>query len=274
MSPPPAAYRCEVQQVRRVLTVVLACGFALPLPAQQGDIENPYTSPEDVAAGGRIFRSHCAACHGINGTGGRGPDLTTGEFHHGGSTAAIVQNIAEGIPGTEMPSAFFEGRQLWQLVAYVRSLSERPRNTSHSGDASRGQSLFDGKGGCRDCHQINGDGGRGGPDLSYIGASRSSSYLRESLLAPGERVLPKDYRVSAVTKNGRRISGKRLNEDIFSVQLLDGDGNLVSLSKADLSAYSIDKSSSMPSFAGALNDGEVADVIAYLSTLRRGGRRQ
>ena len=260
--------------MKRFLTAVLTCGFALLLPAQQGDIENPYTSPEDVAAGGRIFRSHCAACHGSNGTGGRGSDLTTGEFHHGGSTADIVGNIAKGIPGTEMPSAFFEGKQLWQLVAYVGSLSEHPRSTAQRGDAARGESLFDGKGGCRNCHQVNGDGGRGGPDLSSIGASRSSSDLRESLLAPGERVLPKHYRVWAVTKSGQRISGKRLNEDSFSVQLLDGDGNLVSLSKADLSTYSIDKSSSMPSFAGALNDGEVADVIAYLSTLRRGGRRQ
>lgn len=271
--PPQAEPACEVPQVKRLLTVLFVCGFASLLSAQD-DVKNPYISPEDVAAGGRIFRSHCAACHGSDGVGGRGSALTSGEFHHGGSDAAIFKNISEGIAGTEMPSAFFEGRQLWQLVAYVRSLSERPNNPSHRGDAERGRSLFDGKGNCRNCHQVNGDGGRGGPDLTYIGASRSPSDLKESLLNPNERVLPRDYRLSAVTTSGQKISGKRLNEDSFSVQLLDSNGDLTSLSKSDLADYSLDKSSSMPSFAGVLNDSEVADLIAYLSTLRRGGGRQ
>ena len=260
--------------MRSVLTTLLAFGFALLLPAQEGDLENPYTSAEDIAAGSRIFRSHCAVCHAIDGSGGRGSDLTSGEFRHGSSTEAIFENIAEGIPGTEMPATFFRGKQLWQLVAYVRSLSEAPQSVADFGDASRGQSLFEGKGGCRNCHQINGDGARSGPDLSYIGGQRSVPDLRASLLRPNERVLPKDYRVSAVTKSGEKITGRRLNEDSFSMQLIDTSENLVSLSKADVSDFSIDKTSSMPSLGGVFSEEEVADLLAYLVTLQRKGDLQ
>ena len=260
--------------MRSILTALLAFGFALLLPAQEGDLENPYTSAEDIAAGSRIFRSHCAVCHAIDGSGGRGSDLTSGEFRHGSSTAAIFENIAEGIPGTEMPAIFFRGKQLWQLVAYVRSLSEAPQSVADLGDASRGQSLFEGKGGCRNCHQINGEGARLGPDLTYIGGQRSVPDLRASLLHPNERVLPKDYRVSAVTKSGQKISGRRLNEDSFSIQLIDTSENLVSLSKEDVSDFSIDKTSSMPSLGEVFSEEEVEDLLAYLVTLQRKGDLQ
>ena len=260
--------------MRSILTALLAFGFALLLPAQEGDLENPYTSAENIAAGSRIFRSHCAVCHAIDGSGGRGSDLTSGTFRHGSSTAAIFENIAEGIPGTEMPAIFFRGKQLWQLVAYVRSLSEAPQSVADLGDASRGQSLFEGKGGCRNCHQINGEGARLGPDLSYIGGQRSVPDLRASLLHPNERVLPKDYRVSAVTKSGQKISGRRLNEDSFSIQLIDTSENLVSLSKEDVSDFSIDKTSSMPSLGEVFSEEEVEDLLAYLVTLQRKGDLQ
>ena len=211
--PPQAESACEVPRVKRLFVALFACGFVLLLPAQQSDIKNPYTSPEDVAAGGRIFRSHCAACHGSEGVGGRGSALTSGEFHHGGSDAAIFKNISEGIAGTEMPSAFFEGRQLWQLVAYVRSLSERPSNPSHRGDAARGRSLFDGKGGCRNCHQVNGNGGRGGPDLTSIGASRSAGGPErvppESERTRASQGLPSFRRHNQRTRNIRETAQRR-----------------------------------------------------------------
>lgn len=267
-------YLCEVKPVRSVLTALLAFGFALLLPAQEGDVENPYTSAEDIAAGSRIFRSHCAVCHAIDGSGGRGSDLTSGTFRHGSSTEAIYENIGEGIPGTEMPATFFRGKQLWQLVAYVRSLSEAPQSAAGLGDASRGQTLLEGKGGCRNCHQVNGEGARSGPELTYIGGQRSAADLRASLLRPNERVLPKDYRVSAVTKSGQKVSGRRLNEDSFSIQLIDTNENLVSLSKQDVSDFSIDKTSSMPAMGGMFSEQEMEDLLAYLVTLQRKGNLQ
>ena len=260
--------------MRRISGTLLACGFTVLLGAQDGDATNPFTSAEDVAAGGRLFRSHCAVCHGETGSGDRGTDLTSGEFRHGGTDAAIRETIADGIRGTEMPGIFFEGKQLWRIVAYVRSLGASPNAPSCGGDALQGQALFEGKGGCPQCHQVNGTGGRSGPDLTDVGGRRSEKYLRASLLRPGDRVLPQDYRVTAQTKSGQTISGRRLNEDTFSIQLIDDSANLVSLAKADLTEFALDKKSAMPPYGGVLNESEITDVLAYLATLRRKGTAQ
>src|SRR5437870_7088282 len=112
---------------------------------QEAEIKNPHTTPADVAAGAKIFRSHCAECHGLKGEGSRGPNLQAGVFFHGSADADLFRNITDGIDGTAMPGVFFSADPVWQVVAYVRSLSrtgERPP----PGDSARGQKLFREKG--------------------------------------------------------------------------------------------------------------------------------
>jgi hypothetical protein len=92
--------------------------------------------------------------------------------------------------------------------------------------------------------------------------------LRASLLEPGQYVSPLDRRVHAVTRDGIRFSGIRLNEDTYSVQLLDLNENLISLLKRDLKEYHLDDSSSMPSYKGVFSESEVEDLVAYLYSLR------
>ena len=103
----------------RTLPVLLGLLVA-PLPAQHGveDLSNPHNTPEDAEAGGRIFRSHCAVCHGPEGSGGKATDLTRGRFRHGSSDTELYRTISDGIPGTEMPGIFFNGKQMWQIVAW------------------------------------------------------------------------------------------------------------------------------------------------------------
>ena len=251
---------------------VLTC--AATVSAQQSEISNPHTSPEDVAAGGRLFHAHCAVCHGLDGSGprGAGADLTKGQFRRGDSDAALRETIRDGIPGTEMPAIFFEGKQLWQIVAYVRTLSSGPGAPSGSGDAGRGQALY-ARGACSQCHKINDDGARMGPNLSDIGARRSAKYLRTAVLRPNDTVLPQHRILKVVTKRGDQIAGTRLNEDSYSFQIRDGNGRLVSLLKSDVKEYELVKTSSMPAYEERLSAAEVDDLVAYLSTLRRGAPR-
>jgi cbb3-type cytochrome c oxidase subunit III len=148
---------------------------------------NPHATPADRESGAKIFRSHCGSCHGVRGTGGLGPDLTSGSFFHGSSDADLFRNIADGIPGTAMPGVFFEGTQVWQIVAFVRALSESGAASHVTGDAARGQQQFRQQG-CVVCHLVRGEGGAKGPDLSFIGSQRSAAYLRESILDPNSNV--------------------------------------------------------------------------------------
>jgi putative heme-binding domain-containing protein len=222
-----------------------------------------------VAAGGRIFRAHCAVCHGPEGTGGRGPKLSRGGFRHATNDEGLYRIVADGIPGTEMPSTFFNGAQLWQVVAYVRSLSERTPEPPPQGNIAAGRQVFSGKGGCPMCHMVDGEGGRLGPDLSLVGETRSAEHLRTSVLKPNQRLPPSDRSIRAVTRDGKTITGRRLNEDTYSVQLLDSQERLVSLLKDEVTEYEVIAESSMPSYEGKLTETELDDLIAYLASLQR-----
>ena len=238
-------------------------------------VRNPYTSREDVAAGARSYRSHCAECHGLKGEGGRGPDLTRGDYRHGSSDAALFRTIDKGIPGTQMPGIYYEDVQLWQLVAFVRSLATPGSAQPPKGNRATGEKLFFGSAGCAGCHMVQGRGGRTGPELSSIGSSRNPQHLRTSLVKPSEEFPMQWWTAQAEDKQGNRYSGTRLNEDTYTIQLLDAQRDLISLQKADLRSLRIESENSpMPSYEGKLTAQELDDLIAYLYSLRRKAREE
>jgi cytochrome c oxidase cbb3-type subunit III len=253
------------------MRALVFCAVVAAMQAQTVLDSNPRTSPEDVAAGGRIFRSHCSYCHGLHGEGGRGPDLTRGEFHHGSSDSSLHRTVSFGVAGTEMPGTFFSENQVWQVVAYVRTLSQGGRRQAPPGDPTRGRRSFLARG-CNACHRINGEGGRLGPDLSVIGSKRNPAHLRTSILKPSEHIAFFPH-FEAKTSSGKPESGILLNEDAYSIQFLDGAENLRTLEKSQLVSLGIRKDvSSMPSFEGKIPDAELGDLIAYLYFLERRAR--
>jgi len=242
----------------------LLCGYALwaqPAPQQ-------LLTPEDLAAGERMYRTQCASCHGARGEGGRGATLARPRLVHAPDDQAMFNVIANGIPDTEMPGHWFTDRETRQLVAFVRTLGRVPPQKV-TGDAANGQKLYAGKGGCAACHTIGGRGGAIGPDLSEIGASRSLAYLRESLIAPEAAVPDGFLQVQLVTRNGSRITGVRLNEDTFSIQIRDLSGDFRSFFKTELAELNKQPGKSpMPSYTKIFTESELDDVVAYLDSLR------
>jgi putative heme-binding domain-containing protein len=247
--------------------LISLCLILAPAQAQQ-PVLNPHNSAADRAAGAKIFRSHCAPCHGSKGTGGTGPNLTTGVFFHGGTDADLYRNIGTGIPGTAMPDVFFDGVQVWQIVAFVRSLSEAAVPEQVKGNAVHGGQLVREKG-CLACHLMRGEGGSQGPDLSLIGSQRSATHLRESLLDPDASV-PNEYWVAKIlAKDGSSYTGFLMNQDTYAVQILDFSRGLVSVSRSDFKDFGIDRTSVMPSYKGKLSDSELDDIVACLVSLKR-----
>ena len=112
---------------------------------------------DDDSAGERLFRLHCAECHGLDGQGGRGPDLTRGVYRHGSTEQALYRTISQGVTGTQMPATSLSDRQLFQIVRYVRGLAGSTRVVI-SGDPAAGGSLFAGKGSCPKCHMAKVEG--------------------------------------------------------------------------------------------------------------------
>src|SRR5262245_35495251 len=196
--------------------------------------KNPYTTPEDLRSGSRLYRAACAACHGLEGGGGsNGPSLTTGTFKRGGTDEALHRTITNGIPGTPMSAFPLGDREVWQLVAHIKDLNLRKGAVKARGDRSRGARIFADRG-CTRCTTAAGARGFLGPDMSQIGSKRSLAQLEKSVIHPNAEVAPEYWSLRARTKSGQKVSGIRLNEDMDSFQIREASGRLRSLWKAEL----------------------------------------
>ena len=250
----------------RALLTLLWMGIAGWQPA--GAQTNPFDTPEGSQQGAALFQTHCTYCHGARGQGGRGSDLTTGQYKYGGSDAALYASIRNGIRGTEMPAVRATDEEVWKIVSFVKQLGSLAPGERAKGDASAGKRIFEGKGACMTCHSIGPDGGNVGPDLSDVGRRRDLKYLEESLISP-EADVPARYRaIQVVTRSGQSVIGIRLNEDDVSVQMRDDHDNLRSFLKDNLREIRRDQPALMPSYSTKLRKEEIDDVVSYLSTLR------
>jgi putative heme-binding domain-containing protein len=250
------------------MLALVVTGFAICAQSTPGE-RMVIKNPSDLIRGEKLFVAHCALCHGIGATGGRGPALNQAELRRAADDQALFRLIQNGIEGTEMPGAWqLNENEIKDLIGYVRSLG-RKEPTNLPGDPARGKNYYQGKGSCDTCHIVGGRGGNLGPDLTNIGAQRSAAYLREALVDPGASV-PEDFVVvSVVTREGQRIRGIRANEDSFTIQLRESSGVFHSLRKADLSELKKEFSSSlMPSYRESLSSSEIEDVVAFLAGLR------
>lgn len=223
----------------------------------------------DIQDGGRLFRANCAVCHGAKGDQVPGIDLAHGRFRRAKSDDDIAAIIRNGIPGTAMPPTNFTDSVALTVVAYLRTMAAASATTTSGGDPGRGKAIYDGKGNCASCHRIRGIGSRSGPDLSEIGIYRLAGELERSLTDPGAEILPHNRQFRGVTNEGAPISGTLLNEDKYSIQILDLHDRLVSVKRAELREFSftIDKSP-MPSYKDQLTHQELSDLVSYLESLK------
>ncbi len=254
--------------MNRALVMLLT--FAMAAAAQESPPkENPHTSGADLERGARLYSGHCAPCHGPKGEGARGAPLARPKLRRAADDQALFRVIENGISGTDMPGAWqMTPREIWQVVAHIRALG-RTAVEIVPGDSVKGEQLFGAKGNCTQCHTIKGKGGTAGPELSEIGSRRGADHLRTSMLDP-EAATPEGFlQVVAVTRSGKSVTGIRLNEDTDSIQLRDLAGGLHSFWKADLKRLDKEKGRSpMPSYKGVLSNTEIADLTAYLASLR------
>ena len=255
----------RVHLPRSVVCGAAALLFASAVSAQ----EHSYTQA-DIENGARLYQSSCAGCHGPNGDMVPGLELQRGRFRRGTSDTEIMGIIQLGIPGTTMPPSSFSDAQAGSLVAFLRSAAPASDGGTRvvRGDAARGRTTFEGKGRCATCHRINGVGPRVAPDLSDIGAIRPARELEQKLIDPNALVRPANRSIEIVLKDGTKISGHLLNQDTFSIQLLDSNERLRSLAKANLRDYTYVRNSPMPSYRDTLSAAELNDLVTYLVSLK------
>ncbi|HZR31085.1 MAG TPA: c-type cytochrome [Terriglobales bacterium] len=259
----------------------LACALAVPSFAQT---RNPFAGSAKAAKAGEYeFRINCALCHGLGARGGgRGPDLTVAHKRHGNSDAELFQIVSSGIPGTVMPANGTNGQgvgmteeEIWEIITYIRSI-EVKAPAKPIGNAAHGKELFYGDANCSSCHMVGGKGGHIGPDLSNVGSTRRVDALIEAIRKPSQRLawglteptkeFPQEYEtVTVVTAKGEQIKGVTLNEDSFTIQMMDTSETIHFFDKDELRSITKSRHSLMPSYSPSLlSDADMHDVIAYL----------
>lgn len=252
---------------------LVAAAFALGAGASAAAQENPFDTDVDVRMGRRVFQAECGRCHGENAKGNDetgAPDLTAGAFRHASTDARLFEVVRDGVDGTTMVGIGWAPDQtVWQVVAYVRSLRPNPADYDLPGSVESGETLFSGKGNCSSCHMVKGRGGRLGPDLSTVGERRSPEELELDLNDPNETVDPRWWTMKVTRADGTTLEGLRMNEDTFTLRIMDADENLWHLSKRELRAIERIETSTMPSAKSILEASEVDDLIAYLFSLRK-----
>ena len=271
--------RTRMKSAVIALVALIACASALGT-----DDRNPYAGdPKAAKAGEYEFRINCALCHGLGAHGGgRGPDLTRAQKKHTHNDAEMFQVISNGIPGTVMPANGTNGQgvgmtdeEIWQIITYIRSV-EMKAPAKPAGNAEHGKQLFYGDANCSLCHTVAGKGGRVGPELTAVGGSRTREAIIDSVRNPSRRLawglteatkeFPQEYEtVTVVTADGTEIKGVALNEDNFTVQMMDSSEQIFLLEKDKLRSFKKSRESMMPVYSpNLLSDKDLEDIVAYL----------
>jgi cytochrome c oxidase cbb3-type subunit III len=259
----------------------------LAIGANAADDRNPFGhDPKAAKAGEYEFRINCALCHGLGAHGGgRGPDLTRAVKKHTHNDAEMFQVISNGIPGTAMPANGTNGQgvgmtdtEIWQIITYIRS-QEVKAPAKAAGNVAHGKELFYGDANCSLCHMINGKGGRLGPELTGVGGSRTRAAMIDSVRDPSRRLawglteatkeFPQEYEsVTVLTAEGKEIKGITLNEDNFTVQIMDTSEQIHLFEKDKLKSFQKSRQSAMPKYGAALlSDKDLEDIVAYLTSV-------
>jgi putative heme-binding domain-containing protein len=255
-----------------IARVTLAFALSVTGPAAaraqaQAPLHDSQYADADIAYGATLYASKCVTCHGPQGDGIGGVNLRGGQFRHAVVDRDLDRFIRAGSPAG-MPAFALDNAEMAGIIAYLRNMNALDSASVKTGDVANGRAVFDGKGGCTKCHRVGPAGSGSAPDLSDVGAIRSAGSLQRSLVAPNSQMMPINRPIRVVTKDGTIINGRRLNEDTYSLQLIDDRERLHSLLKTNLREYTISTMSPMPSFKGTLSDAEMADVVAYLLSLK------
>jgi putative heme-binding domain-containing protein len=246
-----------------ILALLVATGIAR---AQHG-----YTQT-DIEEGGRQYRLNCINCHGPDGNLVGGIDFGHGKYRNAVSDDDLIKVINFGVPGAGMPAFEMPNARALAIIAYLRSLPTEATGVSQatkSGDRARGKALFESTNtGCLNCHRVRGTGGTAGPDLTEIALSKRPIEIETTIMRPGPGKALENRPVRIVRKDGTAINGLLLNEDTFTVQIVAPDGKPTSFQRSDLNEFSFLDKSLMPSYQGRLPPQDLADLIAYLSSLK------
>ena len=252
-----------------VMVVVVATVGSMAVAAQQAAQLHDSQYPDvDIAHGASLYTARCSVCHGAQGDGIGGVNLRSGKYRNAITDRDLAGFIRAGSQAAGMPAFALDDADMAGIIAYLRNMNSFDAATVKTGNVARGRAVFEGKGACTKCHRVGRLGSHVAPNLTDIGSVRSAGSIQRSLLEPTSQMMPINRPVRLVTKDGTVINGRRLNEDTYSIQVMDDRERLHSVRKDDVREFTIVKTSPMPSYKDTLTSEELSDLLGYLLSLK------
>ncbi|MGC2404411.1 MAG: hypothetical protein WA510_31760 [Acidobacteriaceae bacterium] len=224
------------------------------------------------------FQRVCGVCHSVT-------MATTQRMDQAGWADVVNDMVSRGAQGTQedldniiayLAANYGEGKSAAAPTAPAPT-APAPAPASHpiapavasltEAEITRATGLIK-TNGCLSCHRVGRMGSYVGPDLSDIGASLSGTDIKAALVSPSKDVRPQNRSVRFVTKDGKTVTGRILNQDGFSIQIIDSESQLRSFQKASLRDFTIQTANPMPSYADKMSAQDITDVVHYLSSLQ------
>jgi putative heme-binding domain-containing protein len=255
-------------RLRRIFSMVLILCLAVAFVGKAQSL------PE--GRGKAQFQRICGNCHGVN-------MATSQRMTQAQWTGVVNDMVSRGAQGTQadldnvvtyLTANFGTDKPAADPAAPAQApppVAEHKETPLSDAEVSRGSELLRANG-CVSCHRVGDTGAYVGPDLSDIGGRRSAEQIRSPLVSPNKEVIPENRSVRLVTGDGKTVTGRLLNQDGFSVQLIDSSSQLRTFEKAHLREFTIVTANPMPSYANRMNAQDLNDLIHYLSSLKEEGK--
>ncbi len=141
---------------------------------------------------------------------------------------------------------------------------------AEQGDSRRGEILFRHPlgAGCAKCHSLDESKNGFGPNLSQIGSRSNARHMVQSIVSPSAIITEGFNQQTVTTETGEVFSGVLLKESGLSLSLGQSNGEQVDIPKSLIEQRKSNPVSAMPEMAGTLSSLQVADLTAFLLSLK------
>jgi len=263
-------------------SAALAVALLWSVPTIMAQGGRGQAAPPDPAAlqrGKDAYAANCAACHGTDARGGRGPDLAHSLTIVGDPTGkalgafARVGNVANGMPPINLTDAEFKDITTFVLAEAQTQMARRPADAAAVlvGDAKAGEAFFNGAGKCVTCHSVTGN-------LKGVGTKYSAQDLQRRIVYPrgrgsypgfGQAVADPPFNATATLADGRKISGAVVTLSDYLVTIQDTAGKRYTVPRTDASKVQItDPIQAHVDRMKTLTDQQMHDLTAYLAGIK------